>query len=139
MDWAAEARRKKRRRRRRTGEVALLGRALDVVGGLDDGDVEVLGVRPGEAHGGGVLDRAARLAPALLHRRRAHRLLLRRRRRSAGASACWSSSSSPPRRGRVVAREWLHFLNFRLHIYISHPPKITLNSLTFSLFPNLEP
>ena len=52
-----------------TGEVALLGRSLDVGGGLDHGHVEVLAlaaaaVHLGEPHGGGVLDGAARLAPA---------------------------------------------------------------------------
>ena len=61
-----------------TGEVALLGRSLDVGGGLDHGDVEVLAlaaaaVHLGEPHGGRVLDGATRLAPVLVHRRRAHR------------------------------------------------------------------
>jgi hypothetical protein len=74
-----------------TGEVALLGRSLDVGGGLDHGDVEVLAlaaaaVHLGEPHGGGVLDGAARLAPALVHRRRAHRR--RPRRRPARSSLC---------------------------------------------------
>jgi hypothetical protein len=60
-----------------TGEVAFLGRALDVSGGLDHRDVEVLVLPAAAVHldqpdRGGVLDGAVRLAPALVHRCCAH-------------------------------------------------------------------
>lgn len=89
-----------------TGEVALLGRSLDVGGGLDHGDVELLAVAAGapvhlgEPHGGGVLDGAARLAPALVHRSRAHRH--RRPRRRLDARLALSSKSSRGRGLRVA-------------------------------------
>ena len=91
-----------------TGEVALLGRSLDVGGGLDHGDVEVLAlaaaaVHLGEPHGGRVLDGAARLAPVLVHRRRAHR-----RRRPDGSLfplCCpFGGTSRRGRRGSWLAR-----------------------------------
>lgn len=92
-----------------TGEVALLGRSLDVGCGLDHGDVEVLAVAAvaavhlGEPYSGGVLDGAARLAPALVHRR-AHP---RRRARSFLSAACSvRATSRRRRRGVVVARAW---------------------------------
>jgi len=58
------------RRRSNLAQVALLGRALHVVGRLHDRHVQILevGVDVGEADGGGVLDGAVGLAPAL-HRR----------------------------------------------------------------------
>lgn len=80
-----------------TGDVALLGRPLDVGGGLDHGDVEVLAlaaaaaaVHLGDPHGGGVLDGAARLPPPLPHRHRAH--WWRRRRRAARRPSASSRS-----------------------------------------------
>ena len=58
------------RRRSNLAQVALLGRALHVVSRLHDRHIQILevGVDVGEADGGGVLDGAVRLAPAL-HRR----------------------------------------------------------------------
>lgn len=58
------------RRRSNLSEVALLGRALHVVSRLHDRHIQILevGVDVGEADGGGVLDGAVGLAPAL-HRR----------------------------------------------------------------------
>jgi hypothetical protein len=58
------------RRGNNLAQVALLGRALHVVSRLHDRHIQILevGVEVGEADGGGVLERAVRLAPAL-HRR----------------------------------------------------------------------
>ena len=90
-----------------TGEVALLGRSLDVGGGLDHGHVEVLAlaaaaVHLGEPHGGGVLDGAARLAPALVHRRRAHRrrplLFVRGTSRRCRRGSWLARGRSPPKK-----------------------------------------
>lgn len=108
-----------------TGEVALLGRSLDVGGGLDHGDVEVLAltavaaVHLGEPHGGGVLDGAARLAPALVHRRRAHRRRAGRPARlflSAARSVRATSRRRRRRRGWWLARGWILLFKNSLRI-----------------------
>lgn len=120
-DWLENSPETRDRKRERgqvvslTGDVALLGRSLDVGSGLDHGDVEVLAlaaaaaVHLGEPHGGGVLDGAARLPPPLLHRHRAHRR--RRLYRRAGRlrrSLLSTTNSEMASRvvERVVARAW---------------------------------
>lgn len=123
LDFHRSGRSQERRRSRGrgqvvslTGDVALLGRPLDVGGGLDHGDVQVLAVAAavavhlGDPHGGRVLDGAARLPPPLLHRHRAHRRRRRRRRLRARTGVCLALLSTTtelrngaPSRGSRVA------------------------------------